>query len=48
MDVKVNEICMRLGHDYNTYLKHYGSASLFERKDKLLIIKILGDVYGFK
>jgi integrase len=48
LDVKSTEICMRLGHDMNTYLKHYGSASLFDRKDKLLMIKILGDLYGFK
>lgn len=48
LDVKATEICMRLGHDMNTYLKHYGSANLFDRKDKLLMIKILGDVYGFK
>ena len=48
MDIKAEEICLRLGHDFNTYLKHYGSANLFDRKDKVLIIKILGDVYGFK
>jgi integrase len=48
LDVSSDEICLRLGHDHNTYLKHYGSASIFDRKDKLLMIKILGDVYGFK
>lgn len=46
LDVKAEEICLRLGHDYNTYLKHYGSAMVFDRKDKVLMIKILGDVYG--
>lgn len=48
MEIPAEEICLRLGHDFNTYLKHYGSASIFDRKDKILIIKILGDVYGFK
>lgn len=48
LDVNSDEICLRLGHDHNTYLKHYGSASIFDRKDKMLMIKILGDVYGFK
>lgn len=48
LDVPSDEICLRLGHDHNTYLKHYGSASIFDRKDKLLMIKILGDVYGLK
>jgi len=48
MEVPAEEICLRLGHDYNTYLKHYGSATIFDRKDKVLMIKILGDLYGFK
>lgn len=48
MDVKFEEICKRLGHDANTYLKHYGSADIFNRQDKQMIIRILGDVYGFK
>jgi integrase len=48
LEVSSDEICLRLGHDHNTYLKHYGSASIFDRKDKMLMIKILGDVYGFK
>lgn len=48
LEVPSDEICLRLGHDHNTYLRHYGSASIFDRKDKLLMIKILGDVYGFK
>jgi integrase len=46
LDISSDEICLRLGHDHNTYLKHYGSASIFDRKDKMLMIKILGDVYG--
>jgi integrase len=48
LDINSDEICLRLGHDHNTYLKHYGSATIFDRKDKLLMIKILGDVYGLR
>ncbi len=48
MGVDSGEICYRLGHDLNTFIKHYGSANVFDRKDKIGIIKILGDVYGFK
>jgi len=48
LEVPAEEICTRLGHDFNTYLKHYGSPNIFDRADKQLMIKILGDVYGFK
>ncbi len=48
LDISAEEICTRLGHDFNTYLKHYGSPNIFDRRDKILMIKILGDVYGFK
>lgn len=48
LDISAEEICTRLGHDFNTYLKHYGSPNIFDRKDKIFMIKILGDVYGFK
>lgn len=48
LDVGEGEICGRLGHDYNTYLKHYNAPSLFDRKDKKEIVKILGDIYGLK
>lgn len=48
MNIDSGEICYRLGHDLNTFIKHYGSANVFDRKDKVEIIKILGDVYGFK
>jgi len=48
MGVDSGEICYRLGHDLNTYIKHYGSANVFDRKDKIGMTKILGDVYGFK
>lgn len=48
LDVKFEEICHRLGHDANTYLKHYGSPDIFDRSDRLDMIRILGDIYGFK
>ena len=48
LSIDSGEICYRLGHDLNTFIKHYGSANIFDRKDKMLMIKILGDVYGFK
>jgi len=48
LEIPAEEICLRLGHDFNTYLKHYGSPNVFDRKDKMLMIKILGDVYGLR
>ena len=48
LGVDSGEICYRLGHDLNTFIKHYGSANVFDRRDKILMIKILGDLYGFK
>ena len=48
LDISSDEICLRLGHDHNTYLKHYGSASIFDRRDKMLMIRVLGDLYGLK
>jgi len=48
LEMNAEEICLRLGHDYNTYLKHYGSPNIFDRKDKLIMVRILGDLYGFK
>ena len=45
IEVELSEICYRLGHDYNTYIKHYGSASLFDRTDRIKISKILGTIY---
>jgi integrase len=47
-EITEGEICMRLGHDMNTFLKHYGSPSIFNEKDKIAMMKILGDVYGLK
>ena len=45
-EITEGEICNRLGHDFNTYLKHYASPSIFNEKDKNMMIKILGDIYG--
>jgi len=39
------EICIRLGHDYNTFIKHYGSADVFSEKDMRGIRELLGDLY---
>jgi len=48
IDLDVSEICMRLGHDHNTFLKHYGSPSIFNDKDRDMIVEILGDVYKLR
>ena len=48
LGIRADEICSRLGHDMDTYLEHYGSPNIFNRKDKILMIKILGDVYDLK
>ena len=41
LNVKIEEVCFRLGHDFNTYLKHYGSADRFTRSDLMRIEKSL-------
>lgn len=43
-----DEICMRLGHDHNTYLKHYMSPSVFTDSDRDKMVNILGDIYGMR
>ena len=45
LGITIGEICTRLGHDYNTYIKHYGSADVFSEKDMRSIRSILGDLY---
>jgi integrase len=45
LGIDIGEICMRLGHDVDTYLKHYGSADVFSDKDMRQIKEILGDIY---
>lgn len=47
-DLDVSEICMRLGHDHNTFLKHYGSPSIFTDQQRDKIVDILGDVYKLR
>lgn len=47
-DLDVSEICMRLGHDHNTFLKHYGSPSIFTDQQRDKIVDILGDVYRLR
>ena len=39
------EEALRLGHDYNTYIKHYGSADIFNNKDMREIRELLGSLY---
>lgn len=48
LGVQPTEIIYRLGHDYNTFIKHYGSPNIFNRQDKLTMLKILGDVYNLQ
>lgn len=45
LGIDIAEICTRLGHDYNTYIKHYGSADVFSEKDMRAIRELLGDLY---
>jgi len=40
------EICLRLGHDYNTFLKDYGSSGVMDTKDVITAKKLLGDLYA--
>jgi len=47
-DLDSDEICMRLGHDHNTFLKHYGSPSIFTESHRDKIVGILGDVYNLR
>jgi integrase len=46
MAVDASEICLRLGHDYNTFLSNYGSSSIMDNKDVLIVKQILGDLYS--
>lgn len=48
LGIPADEICMRLGHDFNTFLRHYGSATIFNQNDKMAMARILGDVYGLR
>jgi len=46
MKIDASEICLRLGHDYDTFLRDYGSANVMNYEDLMLIKKILGDLYA--
>jgi integrase len=45
LGIDIGEICTRLGHDYNTFIGHYGSADVFSEKDMRAIKELLGDLY---
>lgn len=42
------EICLRLGHDMNTFLSSYGSSGVMTASDLLKAKSILGDLYTKK
>jgi integrase len=46
LGIDIGEICTRLGHDYNTYIGHYGSADIFGDKDIREIKELLGDLHS--
>jgi integrase len=48
MKIDSSEICLRLGHDINTFLKDYGSSSVMNTSDLLIAKEILGDLYSNK
>lgn len=43
-DIKTEEICYRLGHDFNTYLMHYGSPLIFTPQERQTILSIYGEL----
>ncbi|MFW6173154.1 MAG: tyrosine-type recombinase/integrase [Elusimicrobiota bacterium] len=43
--VAAEEICTILGHDFDTYLSHYGSPNVFDRTDLIMIEDIFGQEY---
>jgi len=45
MKVDAMEICLRLGHDYNTFLSNYGSSSIMNNEDVQIAKEIFGDLY---
>jgi integrase len=45
MKIDSDEICLRLGHDHNTYLRDYGSSSVLNPQDTLQAKEIMGDLY---
>ena len=45
MAVDASEICLRLGHDYGTFLRDYGSSGVMDSKDVMIIQQVFGDLY---
>jgi integrase len=41
---KESEICLRLGHNADTFRKHYGSSNSFDSRDRKEIDKLIGEV----
>jgi len=44
LNIRMEELCYRLGHDYKTYQTHYGSNLIFTDTERMKIQEILGDV----
>jgi len=45
MDIDAAEICLRLGHDFQTYLLSYGSPGILNNQDVMIVQQVLGDLY---
>jgi len=45
LGIDIGEICTRLGHDYDTYIAHYGSADVFTDADMRKVKELMGDLY---
>lgn len=45
LGIEIGEICSRLGHDHNTFLKAYVSSDIFTYKDRQDMRLIIGDLY---
>lgn len=46
LGIEGTEICIRLGHDQNTFIKSYASPDIFTYKDKQDMRLILGDLHA--
>lgn len=42
-DIKMEELCYNMGHDVETFMRHYGSALIFTDKERREIMRIMGD-----
>lgn len=43
-NIKLEEICYRMGHDMETFMNHYGSSMIFTQEERRKIMKIMGEV----